>query len=195
MVALGLIVVAIAVAALQPFGPTRHADGAGPLASYDSPSSGSMSVDPSATSATSWTYGVPLCISSGDQLPVLEDVQAHATVGAGFVELNVRVRNFVETKEHTPIISVDGYPPPESEVPDPLQDVHGFTVSTRCGTPAQRGNEYTELLVGLERVGDDGGGWQGIDVSYTVGGRPYVLSIDYGVLICGRTVMVCGTKP
>jgi hypothetical protein len=49
---------------------------------------------------------------------------------------------------------------------------------------------YDELLVGIGRVtpSDDGGGWMGVDIGYSMGGRHYVVSLGYDILICGRSV-------
>lgn len=166
-------------------GSARHGDGEGPLGSYGGGFE-AMKIDPIAAGGTSWTYGVGLCLVSGIEPAVLESVAPTKTVGHGFQFLGVGVREFTPTPGHLPIISVNTWPPPTSAVPDPLRAVHGFSVSTRCGQgPDAR---YTELLVGLGLVSADGGGWQGIEISYTVGGRHQILVMDHDLLICGASV-------
>jgi hypothetical protein len=48
---------------------------------------------------------------------------------------------------------------------------------------------YTELLLGFDHgTGSSGGGWRGIKVGYSAGGRHYVVSLGYDILICGSAV-------
>jgi len=74
-------------------------------------------------------------------------------------------------------------------VPDPLVDVRGYTVTTKCHFSPD--GPYTELLIGLSSIKDDGGmggGWNGVDVGYTYGGRHRVLMIKIGLYFCGTSV-------
>jgi hypothetical protein len=165
---------------------TRHGDGQGPLASLNESGSESMAVDPTRTGATSWTYGIRLCVQSSDVPAVVEGVAPTATVGDGFRMVGLGLREFDPSADHAPIISVDGYPPPRRDVPDTPASVPGFVVRTPCALdPTSR---YTELLVGLERIGAAGGGWRGLDVTYTADGRRYVLAIEHDLLICGPAI-------
>jgi hypothetical protein len=70
--------------------------------------------------------------------------------------------------------------------PTIVSAIAGYSVRTACvDDPAA---PYTELLVGLGRIGDDGGGWMGIDVTYERAGQTRVLAIDHNLLICGAAV-------
>ena len=190
MVIVACLLLAVSAVAVRMVasGTGTHADGAGPLGSLGGPGSESMSVDPS-SGATSWTYGLRLCIAQGTSAPVLTSVAAKATVGAGFRALGTKVRTFTPTSSMTPIMSTDGYPPPTDKVPGILGDVQGFPVTTPCSNGPRE--PYTELLVGLGRDGADGGGWKGIEVEYTVDGRPRTLEIDHDLLICGVSIPAC----
>jgi hypothetical protein len=183
---LGALALGLALVILL-YGSDRHADGMGPLASLLDPATHqAMKVDPS-SGDTAWTYGVPLCLFSGQTPAILESVTPTVTVGTGFRLLGIGVREFPASQTHTPIISVGGWPPLKSQVPDQIQPVQGFEVSTPCGQNPNTGR-YTELLIGLERVGIDGGGWQGLEIGYTVGGRHRILAVRYDVEICGTRV-------
>ena len=181
LVLIGLVVL------LQP--PAVHSDGSGPLGSLRGPGFVSTSVDPQGGRERSWTYGVRLCIVQGDSPATLRQVGPLTTIGTGFSVVGTGVRTFTRTSEHTPISSVDSSPPPASVVPDALAAVDGYTVDTPCTNDPQ--GPYTELLVGLEMRGDDGGGWKGVKVVYEVDGRTRTVTLAYGLLICGRSNPVC----
>lgn len=188
IIALGLAILLIVAGAawLRQPGSERHLDGEGPLGDEGGPAGWTKINDSVGGTLTAWSYGIRLCRFSGDQPAVLDSVSPDSTVGSGFSFLGAKVRAFtvdwVDSK-HTPIISVAGYPPPTNYVPDELHDVKGFEVTSPCNHPPE--GTYTELIVGLGRVGDDGGGWKGIDVAYTVGGQRHVLVLDIGLFICG----------
>lgn len=187
LLALGVVSVIAVVALSATPGTGRHSDGGGPLASLNGPGSETMAVDPNAADhPTAWTYGLRLCAAEPGASIVLRSVAATSPVGSGFRFLGAGVREFLPGPDHTSIIGVDGYPPPSKFVPDPVAAVAGFPVRTPCtNDPAA---PYTELLVGLGRTSDDGGGWKGIDVVYESGGRTRVLAIDHNLLICGAAV-------
>lgn len=162
-----------------------HSDGGGPLGSLGQPVTGGMSVDPS-SGDTAWTFGVPLCLASGDTPAVLVDVRPTNVDGDGFRYVGSGVRTFRWTEDEAPLISVGGWPPPAEFVPGTVSPVSGYEVSRPCVHRA--GQPYTELLLGFERVGSQGGGWRGMYVDYTVGGAERVLEIDHHMLICGATI-------
>jgi hypothetical protein len=89
------------------------------------------------------------------------------SIGSGYKLLGIGVREFAPTPTHETIISTASWPPPISAIPDPIADVRDFAVSTPCSGGAF--DPYTELLVGLGLVSTDGGGWQGIEINYSVG--------------------------
>jgi hypothetical protein len=182
LVALGAIVlVGVAIAAFVLVrGPGgKHADGAGILASSGSPDFHN-SFGRAARLTGPVTGGIRLCLQSGTAPAVIEKVEPDQVVGAGWHYLGASVRVFTPSEGHSTIISIDGYPPP---LPDVLQSAVGFGVTTTCG-PVGTG-PYTELLIGLEPVGTAGGGWDGIDVTYRVGGAEYVLVVRQALVQCG----------
>lgn len=85
------------------------------------------------------------------------------------------------------MIGHSAWPPPGDVVPDALADIQGYAVTTRCSQPADSA-PYTELMIGLGLQGDDEGGWQGIEVAYTVAGHHRVLVLDHDLFICGPAV-------
>jgi hypothetical protein len=134
----------------------------------------------------SWSFGsMFFCLQEpGEGRTAIREIAPHATVGAGFSLAGVGIRDFVFTADETPIISVDGFPP---DLSLPLAEPNGFIVDAPC--PAgQVGSRVIELIVGLEATSDDGGGWLGVDVSYSVGSTDYVLEIHNEMVICGPSV-------
>ncbi len=156
--AVGLaVIVTVSLPVISAFiSPERHADGQGPLASLDGPGSSASAADRQPGTARTLTFGMPLCLTSSDSV-ILDSVGPTESVGTGYRFLGAKVREFIPVwpQAHTPIIAVHGYPPPPAMVPDPLQDVLGYTVMTQCqSTPS---GPYTELLIGLSSIADDGG--------------------------------------
>ncbi len=164
--------------------PTSHEDGAGPLTSVGAPTEDSIKTDP-APGADAWTFGVQLCLT-GSKPAVLSNVQPTRVVGSGFEFLGAGVRQFVVAASHVPILSADGWPPAPDLDPDPMSSLSGYAVTQPCDYAVT--GRYTEMLIGLGRVGTDGGGWDGIEISYTVDGRSFVLVLHHGIAICGTQV-------
>jgi hypothetical protein len=183
--AAALILVAYLVAQSR----ERHGDGDGPLGSVLGGSE-AMLIDPVAAGGTSWTYGLRLCLNSGDSPAVLESVGPSKNVGTGFQFLGAGIREFTPTPTHQTIISIGPWPPSRTDVPDPMQSVAGFVVSDPCSGGAR--DPHTELLVGLGLTSVDGGGWKGIEVQYSQAGRHHVLILDHDLMICGTSVDCSG---
>lgn len=59
-----------------------------------------------------------------------------------------------------------------------VRPLWGFAVTPPCTDDPTK--PYTELLIGLGAVGGDGGGWRGVDIGYTVGGRHRVTALGQG---------------
>lgn len=158
---------------------TRHRDGEGPLAALQDPGgSQEFKADPAAVD--SWSYGLMICVAEGASV-TLDSVVPHATQGSGFEHLGTVVRRLTIPGD-SPIISVDGFPPSGSTPP---LDVEGFVVDAPCQPrPPEVSNE---IDIGLAQVGDDGGGWLGVDIHYVVDGRAYVLEAAANFLICGHS--------
>jgi hypothetical protein len=168
----------------------HHLDGDGPLASTGDPhTTQSFAFDPTIAGPT-WTVGIPLCIAQAKPPLTLDGyVAGTRTVGRAFRVVGTYVRRFTPTRTNTPIMSANGFPP---AVSDSLHSPSGFQISDPCqfGPNPSRSMPYDELLVGIGRVtpSDDGGGWMGVDIGYSMGGRHYVVSLGYDILICGRSV-------
>jgi hypothetical protein len=86
---------------------------------------------------------------------------------------------------------MDGYPP---ALLDKLQPAAGSTVADGCSPEEEFAND-NELLVGIGKQGESGGGWRGEEVRYHVGDRPYVLSLEHVMVVCGPTVQQLLIRP
>ncbi len=189
VVGLGAVLIVGANAA---FGsPGAYRDGEGPLASADDPQAfQSMAVDPS-RSGGPWTFGVRLCVKDSADPAVITSVGPESTIGAGFEVLGTQVRDWSPTQTDSPIISVDRWP---VSTHAELHPAVGFTVTQPCSEGVLA--RYTELLIGLARVGTSGGGWQGILVGSDVSGKHGVLAIKQNIAICGPSVIaLCAGPP
>lgn len=201
-VALGLGVVVLAVAGLglaagvPSFAPRASvfADGEGALGTGGAVGdSVSYGVDPRRTDATSWTFGIPLCVH-GSEPVILRSVDAAATVGSEFRFLGARLRRFTPTPTHEAMGSVAGFPPPTTVVPDVLSAVAGFVVGDHC--PPLSGGRYTEPLLGFGAAGPGGGGWRGVAVTYEQSGGDRTVTIPWTMAICGTDArFACHDEP
>jgi hypothetical protein len=163
---------------------SSHADGSGPLSSVGTPGYEALAVPK--TGASSFSYGIPLCVADLDVPAAIVSVAPAASVGSGFRTLGTLVREFVPTDTDTPIIGVERFPPPYAYVPHPLARATGFVVRTSCENGPRE--PYTELVVGLGVDGADGGGWRGIVIEYQAAGLRWKLHLDHDLLICGPSV-------
>jgi hypothetical protein len=191
--ALLLIAAAIGIGAAR--GPDRHEEGQGELAMFgDTAATSTISDFAAESDSRPTTFGLPLCHLHGDT-PVLDRVTATTVVGDGFTVLGTGVRTFIPAPDHTPIYSVDGWPPNPSQVPDAIEPVVGFAVTNPCTAGVPDGRPYTELLVAMQRTSPAGGGWFGFEVGYTVGGRHRVLHSTWNYGVCGTAVHCEGSPP
>lgn len=187
-VILGLVAVtAYFVSGNTPRG--HYYDGQGPLRSTDSRAvqSGAFPAD----ARGPWTMGYRLCVQSGP-VTVLT-VEPDKTVGDGYRVLGVLARHITNTAVDTPIIGVNGYPPtlPNAVHPDRLVPAADFVVTSSCSNKTS----YDELLVGWDNAHtSQGGGWLGIDVTYSAAGHTHVVRLPYEILICGPAAIRAGPK-
>ena len=162
-------------------GVTYHRDGEGPMASIGDPETRTTVTVIRVPGVESWSFGsMFLCLQAADQSALVERVQPHDKVGSGFQLAGVLIHDFTFTKDETPIISVEGYPP---VFPSGTTEPAGYVVDVPC--TRELGSRRIELIVGLTATGPEGGGWLGADVSYSIAGRKYVLEIANDMLICG----------
>jgi len=161
--------------------PGRHEDGSGPLGVLGAPLFDGAAVDPREGGGR-WTFGVPLCVLDPAVSATLQSVEATQSVGS-YELLGIKVRTFIRFPDNTGIITVDGFPP---RVPNPLGDVAGHVVPNGCR--AGDNAPYTELLIGLGLMGPEGGGFEGVDVTYSANGATWTLHADIELLICGPAV-------
>jgi hypothetical protein len=185
---IALIVISVA-ARVVALGPEHHADGGGPLSSLLPGTRIGNALDPTASGRV--TFGIELCLLTGQDVAVIDAVGPSATVGTGFRFIGSLARTFdpepgVDSR-HEPIVGVEGFPPPATFAPDHLSDAIGYRVQVRCSHD-QPPQTYTELLLGFERDGTTGGGWRGIDVGYAFGGRHRIVSLAYDVCFQGSAV-------
>jgi len=114
---------------------------------------------------------------------VIQAVVPHETVGSGFSEVGAAIHEFTFSSGESGTISAEGYPPSTATA---LVEAEGYALDVECSDPGP--DRVAELIVGLTATGDDGGGWLGADVSYSVGERDYILEIHNEMLICGESV-------
>jgi len=183
--ALGLTVIATLTCVVPPSTAEHHLDGRGPLGSSGDPKAVVSYGFLRNSTASRWTVGIPLCLVQGDTPAILDgSVKATTTVGSPFVFLGAFIRQPVAARGEVLVGGIENFPPQVPGPPGPpLLAEKGFAVAGHC---QPRAAVYAELDVGLGRgSGKDGGGWEGVDVGYTVGGRAYVVSLGTYVFLCG----------
>jgi hypothetical protein len=192
-IGLVLVLAAAGLLALQAVGEhsPKHADGAGPLASAGGHFKDTFAWPEDVSGPV--TGGVPLCLLSGSEGAVIENVEPDGVLGTGWRFLGAVVRRFAPDATHSAILSIHGYPP---TVPEELYPAAGYVVTSGCSDEA-RNADYTELLIGFQRADALGGGWSGIDVTYSVGGVQHVLVIGQAFSHCGPGLdpYYCPTPP
>jgi hypothetical protein len=142
-----------------------------------------MAVD-RAPGVDTWSFGMFLCMRESEETAIIEDVVPHETVGSGFEPVGTGIHEFTFSSGESGTISVEGFPPPTAIG---LVPVKGYALDVVCSNPGP--DRVAELIVGLRVTADDGGGWLGADVSYSVADRDYVLEIRNEMLICGESVV------
>ena len=165
-----------------------YLDGQGPLAStgdYGHASSEGFPAYGSSLYGGPVTLGFRLCIRQGSHPAVIRSVTPTQTVGGGYRIVGMYARTIDLGTGDEAIIGVNGFPPRlplGSAHPDPLYPVNGYTVTAPC---SETNGAYDELLIGFDATPGQGGGWLGINVTYTDGGSSHVVSLPYRFFICG----------
>jgi len=174
--------------------PRTLPDGQAELASKDRVGHERLAVDTKGQNpGATWSYGIRLCLAGGEKPIAITGLAPAQSIGNGYTFVGASIRTFQPSPSHTVIIGVQPYPPPASVVPDPLVPAVGATVSTACSNGPTE--PYTELIIGLQLVGDDGGGWQGVDITYRSVSGAHTVEIGNDLFICGKSVQVYCTDP
>lgn len=172
----------LALIAVACGGPTRHRDGEGPMASLLDPDGSTRMAIARAPGVDRWSFGMFLCLQEPSPA-VIQEVVPHGTVGSGVDEVGTAIHEFTFSSGEIGTISAEGYPP---ETATTIVPVEGYVLDVVCSNPGP--DRAAELLVGLSATSDDGGGWTGADVRYSVGDREFVLEIRNEMIVCGPAV-------
>jgi hypothetical protein len=184
--ATGLVLVAATLVGWRLLGSAavRHRDGDGPLIS----GVGGTSMAFPAGAVGPWSLGIPLCLTTAGPA-IIDSVAPTRQLGTGARFLGAVIRTFTRSSSDTMIISIHGFPP--AEVPDMLSPAVGAQVSIACG-PLGAGDDpsapITELLVGFTVDGNSGGGWEGVDIGYSIGSTHHILEVGETIVRCGSGV-------
>jgi hypothetical protein len=188
---LTLAIVAVA-AWLFVLDPERHPDGRGRLSSLRGDNTIGL-VAPT-VDGDRLTFGLELCLMSGGDSAVIESIGPTQTVGAGaqFVGARLRTLDFRSGPPFPDSIGgVRDFPPP-SIPPGDLVEAIGASVTHVC--ERENPKAYTELLLGLQAISNEAGGWHGVDVGYRSGWRHRVVSIQYNLLLCPVDDLDCDER-
>jgi hypothetical protein len=160
-------------------GPTRHLDGEGPVEWVGSPDGFTVGIQTSASpNENEFSFGAMiLCRAAGGENATINSVEPLATIGDGFDFLGAMVRD--ARAPYGGVISSAGFPP-EGANESAYREAVGATIEVQCQTASQG----LELVIGFEKIGDSGGGWEGVDVHYSLGEREYVLEINNLMVLC-----------
>jgi hypothetical protein len=182
---------ALLVVILSSCGVARHRDGEGPLAYMDDPGGYTRITVERTPGQQVWSFGMPVCMKEAGTTAVLETIEPHGLVGEGVEEVGVAVHEVSVDQGDVATGSAGGFPP--DNAPETLR-LGGYEVTAACSTPPPE--VVPEILVGLGLRREEGGGWLGIDVTYRVDGREYVLELRNEMFICGdATVEYCEPQP
>jgi len=140
-----------------------------------------------------WTIGFLLCVNSGFDSVVLDGTVRGASVIAGDLTLVGAQAGQATLHDGAIVDSAQGFPP---QTGTRLYPASGYVVRTPCelNAPNPTG-PFTVLDFGVHaQSGDLGGGWEGIEIGYSIHGFHHVLTTESSVYICGRGMPadVCG---
>ncbi|HMR50179.1 MAG TPA: hypothetical protein PKE40_13005 [Arachnia sp.] len=128
------------------------------------------------------SFGMFVCLD-GATIATIEDVLPLEEVGEfDLLEpLLVTLQDLGES-----FISDNGYPPPVS-TGSGYESIRGAKFVFQCGDSAR----YQQLAIGLRASSDQGGGWRGAKIRYTVDGNQYELVVPNEMLLCGSETVRC----
>lgn len=137
-------------------------------------------------------FGVEMCVAPGLGVEhvTIDGVEPVETVGRGFSHTGTWL--FGPAPGQAKLISVAGYVPHLYR--DAVTDAVGSAFRYACG-----GNDRPlQLLIGLKAIDQEGGGWRGVRISYSVPqGDEFELSVPIEAVLCGASTATCdpGNEP
>jgi hypothetical protein len=131
-----------------------------------------------------WSFGsVRLCLTSPALRPVLRSLEPVSVIGQAHVRLRVRdaLRTPPDNNTYSRALFNDGYElSDERGAPRGLHEPNGWVVRNGCA-----GDRFTEIVVTITKTGPEGGGIDGIRVTYSLDGRLHEFTIPVGFGVCG----------
>lgn len=125
------------------------------------------------------TFSIPLCAVDGARIR-LTAVEPMATTGSGFRLRGTRVVRVPTADGWTRV--APGFPPRtqrrEFVIPGAAEGI------VACAVDAA---QHTELQVGLQATTTDGGGWDGVRISYRVDGTERTLDVPGALHLAGTS--------
>lgn len=91
------------------------------------------------------------------------------------------------TDPNDPVLYVDSYPPASSDAAT-FEPLAGAAFTYQCGARPP----FQQIIVGLRGESSEGGGWEGIMVTYESEGETHELRVPIGMLMCGESTDPCG---
>lgn len=128
------------------------------------------------------SFGIDVCLSGATAATI---TSVDALKGIGKVEI---LEPLVMTSSGLgdAIIYTDSYPPQLAEG-STVAPAEGATFTYQCGSTVP----FQQVLVGFRATSTDGGGWDGVVISYNVEGQEYELAVPTRVFMCGDETEAC----
>lgn len=141
------------------------------------------------TSVSWWTaekpatsFGIDVCLR-GATATTITSVDALRSIGQ--VEI-LEPLVMTSTSPGGAIIYTDSYPP-ELADGSTVALAEGATFTYQSGSTVP----FQQVLVGFRATSTDGGGWDGVVISYDVEGQQYELTVPTRVFMCGDETEAC----
>jgi hypothetical protein len=160
-----------------------HADGDGPLA-WTGDSRDVISMDalrPPGNDAITFG-GMNVCVADSRHPATILAVGPVTTVGAPLEVVGIKMRTIPPGGNL--IGSLAGFDPASWE--GSARDAVGSSVAVQCVNGHFPPSEVSqsELLIGLRATTDDGGGWDGVAITYTYDDKSYTVELSSQIAIC-----------
>lgn len=179
-----LVVVVLALASACSNGVRVHQDGDGPLHWIGESSTVITQVGTQRPDADGWTFGHAICVENPFEPVTIVSVDPVEKLGGEFEVLTL-IRDAPPSSQ---LAAGSGFP--AEGLPGVTREAVGAVISTGCvdGAPPL-GQVVPELWVALRPVGDQGGGWVGVAVTYRQGDKEYQLQFKSVFIICDAGVV------